>query len=76
MRRRRPERIEFDVDGGRLAAHRWPADDPGAPLVLAAHGITGNGLTWARVADHLDAAVEFVAPDLRGRAASAALDGP
>lgn len=76
MRRRQPERIEFDVEGGRLAAHRWPADDPGAPLVLAAHGITGNGLTWARVADHLDGAVEFVAPDLRGRAASAALDGP
>lgn len=76
MRRRPAERIEFDVDGGTAVAHRWPADDPAAPLVVAAHGITGNGLTWARVADHLGGAVTLVAPDLRGRAGSAGIDGP
>jgi pimeloyl-ACP methyl ester carboxylesterase len=76
MRRRDVERLEVAVDGGTLAVHRWPADHPGAPVVLAAHGITGNGLTWARVADHLDGAVTLVAPDLRGRAASAGVGPP
>jgi pimeloyl-ACP methyl ester carboxylesterase len=76
MRRRPAERMEFDVTGGTLAAHRWPADDPGAPLVVAAHGLTSNGLTWARVADHLDGAVTLIAPDLRGRAGSATIGGP
>ena len=76
MRRRPAERVPFDVRGGELIAHRWPADGPDAPVVVAAHGITGNGLTWARVADHLDGAVTLVAPDLRGRAGSAGLHGP
>ena len=52
--------------------HRWPAD---GPVVLAAHGITSNGLSWAAVADALPG-VELIAPDLRGRADSRALAGP
>ncbi len=40
------------------------------------HGITGNGLSWARVAGALGRDVEVFAPDLRGRAASAGLPGP
>lgn len=76
MRRRPADRIEVEVAGGTLVAHRWPADEPGAPIAVAAHGITGNGLTWARVADHLDGKLTLVAPDLRGRAASAGIDGP
>ena len=56
-----------------------PADD--APVVLAVHGITANGLSWRKVADEVDrrhgsGAVRFLAPDLRGRAASAAAGGP
>lgn len=55
-----------------------PADD--APVVLAVHGITANGLSWREVADEVDrrhgSAVRFLAPDLRGRAASAAAAGP
>ena len=37
------------------------------PIVLAAHGITGTGISWAAVADQLGDDVELVAPDLRGR---------
>lgn len=64
------------VPGGSLEVHRWPAREPGAPVVLAAHGITANGLSWARVAGHLDGRVTLLAPDLRGRAGSAAVAGP
>ena len=60
--------------------HVGPADD-GAPVVLAAHGITANGLMWQPVADELarrrgPGAVRFLAPDLRGRALSNAVHGP
>ncbi|MFJ9541094.1 alpha/beta fold hydrolase [Streptomyces sp. NPDC101225] len=64
------------VTGGRLAVSRWPADDPGAPVVLALHGITANGLSWARVAHHLAGRVTLVAPDLRGRGRSGEVPGP
>lgn len=69
-------RIEHvPVVGGDLAVRVWGPGDPDAPAVLAAHGITSNGLAWAAVADLLDD-VRFVAPDLRGRALSAALPAP
>ncbi|MEU6476573.1 alpha/beta fold hydrolase [Streptomyces sp. NPDC047017] len=55
------------MDGGDLTVPRRPAADPGAPVVLALHGITANGLMWARVAHHLAGRVTLVAPDLRGR---------
>ncbi|MER6985207.1 hypothetical protein ABT317_51805, partial [Streptomyces carpinensis] len=47
------EELGVPVDGGELAVLRWPAGDPGAPVVLAVHGITANALSWARVAHHL-----------------------
>jgi len=73
-----PAREEFrvPVPGGELAVSRWPADDPGAPVVLALHGITANGLSWARVAHHLAGRVTLVAPDLRGRGGSGTVPGP
>ncbi|MFR0355123.1 alpha/beta fold hydrolase [Streptomyces sediminimaris] len=73
-----PAHEEFDVPvpGGRLAVSRWPAADPGAPVVLALHGITANGLSWARVAHHLAGRATLVAPDLRGRGRSGRLPGP
>jgi pimeloyl-ACP methyl ester carboxylesterase len=64
-----------EVPGGALEVHRWPAREPGAPVVLAVHGITANGLSWGRVAEHLDGRVTLLAPDLRGRAGSAAVSG-
>lgn len=52
-----------------------------APVVLAVHGITANGLSWRRVADEVDrrhgpGAVRFLAPDLRGRGGSRTAPGP
>ena len=71
-----PEQIAVPVRGGDLAVLHWPAERPGAPVVVLVHGITGNGLSWARVAGALGTDIEVFAPDLRGRAASAGLPGP
>ncbi|GAA5041448.1 alpha/beta hydrolase [Streptomyces similanensis] len=71
-----PEELRVPVPGGELAVLRWLAADPGAPVVLALHGITANGLSWARVAHHLAGRVTLVAPDLRGRGGSGTLPGP
>ncbi|WP_326669801.1 MULTISPECIES: alpha/beta fold hydrolase [unclassified Streptomyces] len=70
------EEIEVPVSGGTLAALRWPAADPEAPVVVALHGITANGLSWGAVARQLAGRVTLIAPDLRGRAGSSALPGP
>ncbi|MFC8233641.1 alpha/beta fold hydrolase [Streptomyces sp. NPDC057284] len=70
------EEIRVPVAGGRLAALRWPAGEPGAPVVVALHGITANALSWGTVARTLAGRVTLIAPDLRGRAASAGLPGP
>jgi pimeloyl-ACP methyl ester carboxylesterase len=55
--------------------------DPKAPVVLAVHGITANGLSWLCVAEELfrrrgPGSVRFLAPDLRGRACSRYAPGP
>ncbi|MFQ6144160.1 alpha/beta hydrolase [Streptomyces seoulensis] len=71
-----PEELRVPVPGGELAVLRWPAAAPDAPVVLALHGITANGLSWARVAHHLAGRVTLVAPDLRGRGGSGTLPGP
>ncbi|MFB7596144.1 alpha/beta hydrolase [Streptomyces sp. NPDC056160] len=71
-----PEELRVPVPGGELAVLRWPAASPGAPVVLALHGITANGLSWSRVAHQLAGRVTLVAPDLRGRGGSGALPGP
>ncbi|HYX93945.1 MAG TPA: alpha/beta fold hydrolase [Geodermatophilus sp.] len=73
---RDPELISVPVDGGELAALHWPADSPGAPIAVLVHGFTANAMAWARVAGALAGEFEVVAPDLRGRAASAGLPGP
>ncbi|MFF4247366.1 alpha/beta fold hydrolase [Streptomyces sp. NPDC001822] len=71
------EEIRVPVAGGELTALRWPARDPDvAPVIVALHGITANALSWAAVARHLDGRATLIAPDLRGRAASAGLPGP
>ncbi|WP_405701220.1 alpha/beta hydrolase [Streptomyces sp. NBC_01383] len=70
------EEIKVPVAGGELAAVRWPAGDPDAPVVVALHGITANALSWGAVARLLAGRVTLVAPDLRGRAGSSGLPGP
>ncbi|WP_392754072.1 alpha/beta fold hydrolase [Streptomyces sp. LN590] len=70
------EEIRVPVAGGQLTALRWPAGEPGAPVVVALHGITANALSWGTVARMLAGRVTLIAPDLRGRAASAGLPGP
>ena len=70
------EELSVPVEGGDLAVLRWPAALPDAPVVLALHGITANALAWGAVAEALDGRATLLAPDLRGRAASAAIRGP
>jgi lipase len=61
--------LAVPVDGGALAVRRWGDAAP----ALAIHGITASHLSWAPLADRVPA---LVAPDLRGRGASADLPGP
>ena len=69
-----------DVQGGALAVHVLAGDaarDAAGPTtVLAVHGITANGLSYASLARRLPAGVRLLAPDLRGRAESAGIQGP
>ncbi|WP_436535255.1 alpha/beta fold hydrolase [Actinoplanes sp. HUAS TT8] len=67
------EEIDVPVAGGTLRAVSWPG---AGPVVIAAHGITANALSWSPVARALDGRVHLVAVDLRGRAFSADLPGP
>jgi pimeloyl-ACP methyl ester carboxylesterase len=68
---------------GSLDIHDLSVGDPGpqAPVVVAVHGITANGLSWLCVAEELfrrrgPGSVRFLAPDLRGRACSRTASGP
>jgi pimeloyl-ACP methyl ester carboxylesterase len=67
----RTERVA--VPGGDLTVHRLNDAPPDAPVVVALHSISSNGLSWQPVADLLDGQVTLVAPDMRGRAESAAV---
>jgi pimeloyl-ACP methyl ester carboxylesterase len=69
--------VEFEIpfEQGPYTVTRWAAADPAARTVLAAHGITANGLAWAPVAAALPEA-HVVAPDLRGRGRSRDVGGP
>lgn len=71
-----PQFRTVPVDGGELAVLHWPAATPGAPVVVAVHGITANALAWGGLARLLAGRVHLYAPDLRGRAASRDLPGP
>ncbi|MGV9268803.1 alpha/beta fold hydrolase [Kitasatospora sp. NPDC003701] len=71
-----PEELTVPVPGGDLAVLRWPAAVPGAPTVVAVHGITAHGLAWFEVARVLAGRATLIAPDLRGRGASRTVGGP
>ena len=73
----------IELPEGHLAIHDLTvgAAAPDAPMVLAVHGITANGLSWQRIADevhhrHGAGAVRFLAPDLRGRGDSRSAPAP
>jgi lipase len=78
-RRYRPVTLRIDGDpaGVALAGGIWEAEGGASepPTVLAIHGITASHLSWQRIARLLPGA-RIVAPDLRGRAASAAAPPP
>jgi lipase len=70
---------EVPVNGGTLmVSHAEPPVDQAEVVVLAIHGITGNGLVWRAVAREVtrNAPVSVYAPDLRGRGGSVGLPGP
>ena len=69
------ETFTVPVAGGDLLVARW-STDPSAPVVIAPHGITASHTSWPHVAEALADDVTLVAPDLRGRGASASLPGP
>jgi pimeloyl-ACP methyl ester carboxylesterase len=73
----------IELPEGSLAIHDLTVGEarPDAPVVLAVHGITANGLSWQRVADEVHrrygaGAIRFLAPDLRGRGASRSAPAP
>lgn len=63
----------IEVDGGHLTVGTW--GDETAHPVIALHGVTGNHLCWAFVAQAMPE-VRILAPDLRGRGGSSLLAGP
>ncbi len=67
--------IDVPVDGGMLRVGIWEADAPDAPTALLVHGVTASHLAWPFVADRLPG-VRLIAPDLRGRGRSSAVQGP
>ncbi len=53
-----------------LNTHVYGPSAPGAPTVLAIHGVTGHGARWRGFADDELPGVRVLAPDLRGHARS------
>jgi pimeloyl-ACP methyl ester carboxylesterase len=68
-----PTLFPVPVRGGDLVVARWGS---GPTVVVAAHGITANHVSWSAVATALPDDVTLLAPDLRGRGGSAGLPGP
>jgi pimeloyl-ACP methyl ester carboxylesterase len=70
-----PDTLQIDVGDTQLGCVRWRGR-PGAPVVVAVHGITANAWSWSAVARHLDGEMSLVAIDLRGRGTSHAAPPP
>lgn len=70
--------IDVPVSGGDMRVGLWEPEDGRAdavPAVLLIHGVTASHLSWPFVARRLPG-VRVIAPDLRGRGRSNALEGP
>ncbi|MGW3910684.1 alpha/beta fold hydrolase [Streptomyces sp. NPDC005070] len=68
-----PAELDLPVEGGTLRVLRFGG---GPRTALAAHGITGSGMSFRAVARHLPDEWSLFAPDLRGRGGSADTPGP
>jgi pimeloyl-ACP methyl ester carboxylesterase len=69
--------LDLPVVGGTLhVGVAGPDPGSGAPVVVAVHGITGSHRSWSPVVRALGDDVTVLAPDLRGRGASANITGP
>ncbi len=68
--------LTVEVDGGTLSVHELPAPHSSGRTVVALHGITANGLSFAPLAARLGEGFRMLAPDLRGRADSNGIVGP
>jgi lipase len=69
--------LDVAVPGGDLRVGVWepvPASKDAAPAVLLIHGVTASHLSWPLVAERLPDA-RLIAPDLRGRGRSSAVEG-
>lgn len=66
---------DIAVRGGTLHTAVWGPDDPGAPTILAVHGVTASHKAWPYLAAALPD-VRIIAPDLRGRGRSNSLPAP
>lgn len=67
--------MSVDAMPGEALAVTAFGTDAAHPALLAVHGITANGLSWATVAAHLPEQ-RVLAPDLRGRGRSNRMPGP
>jgi pimeloyl-ACP methyl ester carboxylesterase len=67
------ELFDVPVDG---ASMRVARRGHGPRIVLALHGLTGSHVTMSAIGRHFDAGWTYLAPDLRGRGASATAPGP
>ncbi|MFD8737553.1 alpha/beta fold hydrolase [Streptomyces sp. NPDC059618] len=68
-----PAGLDLPVEGGTLRVLRFGR---GPRTALAAHGITGSGMSFRAMARRLPDEWSLFAPDLRGRGGSAATPGP
>ncbi|MGW0970531.1 alpha/beta fold hydrolase [Streptomyces sp. NPDC002516] len=68
-----PAELDLPVEGGALRVLRFGR---GPRIALAAHGITGSGMSFRALARGLPGEWSLFAPDLRGRGGSAATPGP
>ena len=71
----RPEFLTFEGPDGTIGALRWEGF-PGAPTIIAIHGITANAWHFDAFAHRLAGAAHIVAVDLRGRVRSVDHPGP
>lgn len=67
------ETFDVPLPSGSLRVGKWGS---GSQVVLAAHGLTASHVWFRVIADQLDGPVTLIAPDLRGRGASADISGP
>ncbi|WP_406839175.1 alpha/beta fold hydrolase [Streptomyces sp. AHU1] len=68
-----PTVLDLPVEGGTLRVLRFGR---GPRTALAAHGITGSGMSFRALARRLPGEWSLFAPDLRGRGGSADTPGP